>query len=99
MRVWRGRGAEESHGPYHDFNQAVELAEIEWKAKALQRREFREKTEVELAGPDGDPISMSIKPICAKRGVPDTRSQVDRRRLRRTFCILIDMCPFYQPHG
>jgi hypothetical protein len=82
MRVWRDRGAEESHGPYHDFNQAVELAEIEWKAKALQRlqtdkdakwtwlilksrypREFREKTEVELAGPDGDPISMSIKPI------------------------------------
>jgi hypothetical protein len=86
MRVWRERGAEEAAGPYRQFLEEVELAEIEWKSKALQRlqtdrdakwtwlllkarypHEFREKTELELAGPNGMPITpnpFKVEVIC-----------------------------------
>jgi hypothetical protein len=75
MRVWRDRGAQEESGPYREFFEALELAELEWKAEALRKlqtdrdskwiwlllkarypQEFREKTELELAGPGGMPI-------------------------------------------
>lgn len=36
-RVWRGRGEEESSGPYRDFATAIELAELESKAGMIQR--------------------------------------------------------------
>jgi transposase len=75
LRQWRGRGEEEASGPYRQFAEDVELAELQAKDGMLQKllrdkdckwtwlilkarypSEFREKTEVELAGPGARPL-------------------------------------------
>jgi hypothetical protein len=37
LRQWRGRGEEEANGPYYDFADAVELAELHAKDAMIQR--------------------------------------------------------------